>query len=278
MVGYRALDVPSSVHRGLPSALLTFIVALDDGVRATPDADGPVDAPPAPVVLGGLHLRASRVRQEPGQAGVQMAVHPLAARALFGVPSAELSVTDFDATAVLGRRVVELRERLVGARDWRGVFALTAAHLTGAHDTRASVRPDLVYAWHLLERSRGRLAVGAVAERVGLSARHLTTLFEREVGRSPKTVAMLMRFDYASTAIARSLRRHGRVDLAGVAAMAGYCDQAHLSRDFVRFAGVPPRAWLAEEFGNIQDGGHQFRPGWGHDWIATDGVDDAAGH
>jgi AraC-like DNA-binding protein len=43
------------------------------------------------------------------------------------------------------------------------------------------------------------------------------------------------------------------VDLAGVAAATGYYDQAHLCREFVRFAGAPPRAWLAEEFQNIQD-------------------------
>jgi hypothetical protein len=34
MVGYRAVDVPDAVHRGLPSSLLTFMVSLDDGVEA----------------------------------------------------------------------------------------------------------------------------------------------------------------------------------------------------------------------------------------------------
>ncbi len=82
MVGYRALDVAESVHRGLPSAWVTFIVSLDDGVRMG-------DGPPVPVVLAGLHMRASHVRQGTGQAGVQVAVHPLAARAVFGVPAAE---------------------------------------------------------------------------------------------------------------------------------------------------------------------------------------------
>jgi hypothetical protein len=34
MVGYRALEVSETVHRGMPSSMLTFIVSLDDGVEA----------------------------------------------------------------------------------------------------------------------------------------------------------------------------------------------------------------------------------------------------
>lgn len=74
-----------------------------------------------------------------------------------------------------------------------------------------------------------------------------------------------MRFQHATAGISASARR-GRVDLAAVAAETGYCDQAHLTREFVRFAGVPPRVWLAEEFGNIQDGGHRFGSQWDHDY------------
>ncbi|MGP3968901.1 helix-turn-helix domain-containing protein [Streptomyces sp. 6N223] len=271
MVGYRALDVPEAVHRGLPSSTLTFIVSLDEGVEAAETADGLGAARPNPLVLGGLHVVASHVRQRSGQAGVQLAVHPLAARALFGMPSAELSVSDFDGAAVLGRRAVELRERVSevrGAHGWREAFALVAGYLADARGRREAtgVRPELAYAWHLLEGSRGRLPVGSVAERAGVSARHLTTLFRREVGRSPKTVARLMRFEHATARIADSARRAGRVDLAAVAAACGYSDQAHLTHEFVGFAGLPPRAWLAEEFRNVQDGGHSGWPEWAHDY------------
>lgn len=279
MVGYRALDVPETVHRGMPSSTLTFIVSLDDGVEAAHSADALAMARPNPLILGGLHVQASHVRQRRGQAGVQLAVHPLASRALFGVPSAELPVTDFDALDVLGRRAGELPERAAAARRWPQVFATVADYMANARRRRdgVMVRPEVAYAWHLLERTEGRIAVGALADRVGVSARHLTTLFRREVGRTPKTVSMLMRFEHATTAIAASARRHGRVDLAAVAADTGYYDQAHLTREFVRFAGVPPRAWLAEEFRNIQDGGHSFGSGWDHDYFESDGLVDATG-
>ncbi len=258
MVGYRGPHVPDTLHRGLPSSTLTFIVSLDEGVEAADTAEGLAHTRPNPLVLGGLHVRASHVRQRPGQAGVQIATHPLASRALFGVPSAELSVSDYDGTDLLGRRALELHDRLTGTGGWEEAFSLVSSYLVGRYgDQRVTgPRPEVAHAWYLMERSRGRASVEAVARTVGVSPRHLGTLFHQEVGRSPKTVAMLMRFEHARARVADEVRLHGRVDLATVAAETGYSDQAHLSHEFVRFAGVPPRTWLSEEFRNIQDGGH----------------------
>lgn len=266
MVGYRALGVPQTVHRGMPSSTLTFIVSLDDGVQAADAATTLAVTRRSPVILGGLHVAASHVRQGRGQAGVQVAVHPLASRAVFGVPAAELSVTDFDAAPILGRGSVDLHQRVADTRHWPDAFALVAQYLVAAQRSHPStVRPEVAYAWDLLRRSAGRAPIADVARQVGVSVRHLGTLFRREVGRTPKTVAMLMRFEHATARMADSARRQGRVDLAGIAADAGYCDQAHLTREFTRFAGTSPRAWLAEEFQNIQDGGHPHRSQWGDD-------------
>jgi transcriptional regulator GlxA family with amidase domain len=178
----------------------------------------------------------------------------------------------------LGRRGIELLERVSDAGRWQEAFALIAQYLMDARARRdhSTVRPEVAYAWHLLQRSRGRAAVSTVADRVGLSARHLTTLFQREVGRSPKAVAMLMRFEHATTRISESVRRRTPIDLAAVAMDAGYSDQAHLSREFVRFAGVSPRRWVVEEFRNIQDGGHSFKSHCEHDYFQSDRVVDAA--
>lgn len=267
MVGYRSVRSPAELHRGMPSSTLTFIVSLDDGVEAAETSEALEAARPNPLLLGGLHVQAAHVRQRRGQTGVQLAVHPLAARALFGAPSAELNVAHWDATAILGRSGIRLRHRVSEARRWDEAFGWIAEYLSDAWQRRdgAEVRPEVAHAWHLLQLSGGRASVGAVADRVGVTSRHLTTLFHREVGRSPKTVAMLMRFERATAAISNSLRRCGTADLAVVAANTGYSDQAHLTRDFTRFAGASPGRWIAEEFRNIQDGGHTLAADWEHD-------------
>ncbi|RCK69811.1 AraC family transcriptional regulator [Desertihabitans brevis] len=272
MTGYRG-GGPDGLHRGLPSSRLTFIVSLDDGVEAAAEPDGLPAARPNPLVLGGLHVRTSWVRQRPGQAGVQLAVHPLAARSLFGVPAAELSVDDFAGADVLGAPGRRLHEQLCEAGGWDEAFARVGDHLV-RHRRDAAVRPELRHAWALLEGSGGRRPVAEVAREVGFTARHLDTLFQREVGRSPKTVARLIRFERATTALAGQARV-GRVDLAGLAARCGYSDQSHLSRDFVAFTALPPRRWVAEELWNIQSGGHRSAAPSEHEH--TDPLVDPAG-
>lgn len=265
MVGYRALDVPEVIHRGLPASRLTFILALDEGVEATSGTNGPEGlrrAQPAPVVIGGLHMTSSLVQQRGSQAGIQMSVHPLAARALLGAPAAGLPLEEFDAAGVLGRWAVDLQERAREANGWEDRFALVSAGLRrrlGQQDPGSRsgrLRPELLRAWWLLERSGGRARVGDIAKDVGLGTRRLGALFQHELGRSPKQVAGLMRFERAVAAAARSVRATGRADLASIAADCGYADQPHLTREFSRFAGLAPGEWIREEFRNIQDGGH----------------------
>ncbi|WP_051298150.1 helix-turn-helix domain-containing protein [Brevibacterium album] len=318
MVGYRSAPAPAAVHRGLPSARLTFILALDEGVEAGATEAEAASARPNPLLLAGLHTVASHVRREHAQAGIQLAVHPLAARALFGMPASALPLSGFDGAAVLGGWAAELQERLAeesltqeelvrekrereglggprgrsgtdGPREestrkrtvrehpgqgivprergadaersrWTGLFGETARALVrqhGRNDTVSSrLRPELLQAWQLLERSGGAVSVSELASATGLSTRRLGTLFAQEVGHSPKQIAGLMRFERATRIIARQVAGAGRADLAGAATLAGYSDQAHLSREFARYSGLPPRSWIAEEFRNIQDGGH----------------------
>lgn len=136
MVGYRTLDVPETVHRGMPSAMLTFIVSLDDGVEAGDSADALAVARPNPLLLSGLHVQASHVRQRRGQAGVQLAVHPLASRALFGVPSAELPCR----RVRRDRRAGSRRPRVARSRD-RGARLAGRVRLGGPLPHRGAAAP-----------------------------------------------------------------------------------------------------------------------------------------
>jgi AraC-like DNA-binding protein len=61
------------------------------------------------------------------------------------------------------------------------------------------------------------------------------------------------RFDRARRALAARVATGGPPDLAALAAVSGYADQAHLTREWRDFTGLPPSRWLAAEFGFLQD-------------------------
>jgi len=247
--GYRQRGVPPARHLGLPSPYLTLIFTLDDPLRIVKHVDG---RPPQSydALLGGLHTTPAVITHGGCQSGIQLQVHPHAARALFGVPAGELAGTDGDAEAMLGRLVERVRNRMGEAATWGERFAALDDEL-GALVTREAIAgpPDaVVHAWRLLRSSGGAVPIGTLAEAVGYSGRRLSTLFDAEIGLTPKTAARVIRFDRA--------RRAAQVAAPGalgrIAAEHGYSDQSHLVRDFVAFTGRSPTKWLAEEFGNVQ--------------------------
>lgn len=259
---YQSSGQPEGEHRGLPSPWITFIVSVDGPVRVSGTVDDGVRFDPAratsyDVCVAGLHPVAARVEQPADQAGVQLAVHPLAARALLGCRAAELVGPGDHGHEVLGRAAAELHER-VNARtegeDRLDVLQEWVRDRSGGART-SSVRSELVWAWQLLEDSGGRRRIDDLARQVLLSPRQLRALMVAETGLSPKQLGRQFRFD---AVIARLTE--GTCSLAEIAVAAGYADQAHLAREFRQMAGCSPTRWLAEERRNIQDGGHRNRP------------------
>jgi AraC-like DNA-binding protein len=81
-------------------------------------------------------------------------------------------------------------------------------------------------------------ATGTPRTAIGIGDRQLRRRFLEAVGYGPKTLERILRFQ-------RFLMLEGD-DLARLALEAGYADQAHLTRECTRLAGLPPAALLAE--------------------------------
>ncbi|MEU6409341.1 AraC family transcriptional regulator [Microbispora sp. NPDC046933] len=261
--GYREAGVPPATHRGLPSPYLTMIVTLDDPlvVAAHPDPRTPPGS--YDTLVGGLHTTAALITHDGRQSGVQLALTPLGARALLGLPAGELSGLDVDGAEVLGPLAGELRERLLEAPGWDERFAVLDTVLSRhARPTRAHPA-EVARAWRRILAAGGQVTVSELAREVGWSSRHLNGRFREEIGLSPKEAARVVRFDR----VRRLLRAHyrppssvpsgRRLTLADAAAECGFYDQAHLAREFGALAGCSPSRWLREDgaqFRNVQAG------------------------
>src|SRR4029078_5329109 len=107
-------------------------------------------------LAGGLHTTPALITHDGRQSGIQLQVHPHAARALFGMPAGERAGPDADAAAVLGRVVERVRNRLGAAPTWPERFAVLDDELgaLAARELTTGPPPAVVHAWRVLSRTR----------------------------------------------------------------------------------------------------------------------------
>jgi AraC-like DNA-binding protein len=242
-VGYRMQGYEPGIHAGLPSRFLTLIVSLDAPVDLVSLPDPGQRPEQFGAFVGGLHAAPAMIRHDGNQHGVQLKVTPLGARALFGLPAAEVASTVVHLADVLGPLAGELADRLRAGTTWRECFAALDDVLTRALREPPAPRPELSFTWNRLAATGGAVDIRSVAREVEWSRRHLSERFRTEYGLPPKVMARVMRFERAR----RLLVSKTRPSLAEVAAGCGYADQAHLTRDWRSLAGQSPAAWLASE-------------------------------
>lgn len=249
--GYIQRDVAPALHLGAPSPYITMIVTLHEPLRMARHVDR--SRPPGSYdsLVGGLHTTPVVIAHDGFQSGIQLAISPLASRALFGMPACELAGADLAAEDVVGRLAGELQERLADAAGWPERFAVLDSALLARVRDELPPRP-VVGAWTLLMASGGAIPISRIAREVGWSERQLGKRFLEEVGVTPKLAARLVRFDNARRALRAQLSADGGTDIARIAADCGYHDQSHLDRDFRSFLGVAPSRYLRQEFGNVQ--------------------------
>jgi AraC-like DNA-binding protein len=165
---------------------------------------------------------------------LELELDPMAAGRLLGVPLTELSGPIIDLRELWGRDAVRLRERLVEAGSWDDRFAVVREALAARQDRPHRFDREVADAWRVIVASGGRVRVSALAERYGWSRTKLWSRFKNQVGVTPKRAATITRFDHA-------LRLLGAgAGLSEVAAVCGYADQPHLSREVLQFTGRTP--------------------------------------
>ena len=238
------MNRPPTYHEVAPPAVLRPFVeclwvhdidgpAPEGGRRLLPDGRvSLVWIPDRSLHVAGPQTRFMRPAPVEGMRVLGARFRPGAIRSLLHVPAAEIVDEHVPLDAVDSRLAARLDARLGDARDIRAALETFArrAHAhrssTGRRPIRRSARPcgcSIVPT----RRSRAR------PTHVYLSERALQRRFTEEVGYGPKMLQRVLRFQ-------RFLRHVPETELAGAAALAGYADQSHLTREATRLAGLTP--------------------------------------
>jgi transcriptional regulator GlxA family with amidase domain len=100
----------------------------------------------------------------------------------------------------------------------------------------AAPDPVTVAAAQLIRARKGSLPIHQIARRLGVSERQLERRFLRDVGLTPKRWSRVTRFRLAF----EHTFDPETPAFGALAQRLGYADQAHLTREFVEFAGRSP--------------------------------------
>jgi AraC-like DNA-binding protein len=241
--------VPPGEYRStvvLPDACVDVIWELGKGAYVA----GP-DTGPAPDISPPGTIMAA-IRFAPGAGGPAL-----------GMPMSALLDQRVDVADLGSGPATGLARRLSGSLEPERalrVLAETVAAMVG----EGPADPLAARAARLLGRPPVRAE--AVAEHLGVSERQLRRRCQASVGYGPATLRRVLRFrrfvSWADAAQGDGAAAgdgaaqgdgaagggggpRGSADLAGVAFDLGYADQAHLTRECVRLAGVTPAALLA---------------------------------
>lgn len=181
-------------------------------------------------ITGARHAWRFRLHFHAGDEIVQV----LAGRALLHLPTACREVAAGD-TVVVPAGVIH-RFEPVDADGWSFVshFVPSAARNDEHRGTLAARAGAL-----LVERPSLHTDVEALARACSVSAGHLARAFRRQTGTSLHNFHVLLALHKA-----KALLRN-RTPIIEAALDAGFCDQAHLNREFARTFGMTPAAFRA---------------------------------
>jgi AraC-like DNA-binding protein len=239
--GYRP---PHSLERVLPSGTIEWVINLhEDRLRCyNPETLQPLQTLPGSLIAG---PRSSFQVIDTEQQTEIMGVHFRAGgmRYFSSIPADEFAELDVPLDCLWGRSVNELREQLTAGRTPHAKIQVLETWLTQKFCDRRKPHRCVAEAVRRLEPGESPTNLAALAADLGLSSRRFIEVFRESVGLTPKVYARLRRFQSALQRI------HGAKNLnwADIAFDGGWCDQAHLIRDFKQFSGLTPA-----EYGRMQ--------------------------
>ncbi|MBC7843008.1 MAG: helix-turn-helix transcriptional regulator [Gemmatimonadaceae bacterium] len=228
-----ALPHPDFVHRVWPDGCVTLAFCCTPGR-------------PTIAVIAGPSVSATEVHMNAGQHFWGVRFRPEAGGVCCNRSAPSLRDDRMNASEVFGERlasVVLALEEMADAEDVTRAGEIIDRWLQDTLpdelplDTLVSAAVDLIVA------DDGTLPIRTVAQRLGVTVRHLQRRFRQATGLSPKEFASVRR---GRAAMKRMLVPQPRVaGLAQLAAESGYADQSHLSREFSRLTTFTPTVLAA---------------------------------
>jgi len=181
-----------------------------------------------------------------GNIGIEFS--PIGAYRFFQLRQSELKNKIFPLTDVFGKSAQVINERIANAEPVNEKIQIIQSYLL---NLLSQSEPDLIldYCLRQIENSKGLVTVTELEKKTGYSSRWLYEKFIEKVGLSPKNLSSVTGFIQFYEASAKN----PTADFFKKDIYHYFYDQSHFSKDFKRFTGLSPSAFIKtdNEFGHI---------------------------
>lgn len=183
------------------------------------------------IVIQAQHLSMMVVRFRPGGA------YPFC-----NFPVSELNNSVVELDGVWGNDVHALRDQVLATPSISAKFKIVEEFLLRKASGQLNNDISVQYALHQLISVPHLWAIKDLAGKIGISQKHLISLFDRKVGLQPKMFARISKFQK----VIQLIEKQQKVAWASVALECGYYDQAHFIKEFQTFSGINPSSYLTD--------------------------------
>src|SRR3989344_4321674 len=135
-----------------------------------------------------------------------------------------------------GESIGIVRKKIISENDIDAKFLLIEKYLLEKIRNNVEENPALTTAIKELTNNHYPLTTKNLAQKAGISQKHLINLFDKKVGLTPKALARIFRFQK----VIQKIEETKKIDWTELAYECGYYDQSHFIKDFYAFCGIKP--------------------------------------
>jgi AraC-like DNA-binding protein len=160
----------------------------------------------------------------------------------FNFPVSELNNITIEMDCLWNTEIHSIRDAILNAANVENKFSILEKYFLLKGKEKFEPNPLVSYAIEQLQQSPQVWTIEQLTRKVGITQKHLISLFKKYAGLSPKLFARISKFQK----VIQLVEKEQKVSWTSLAYECGYYDQAHFIKEFQAFSGINPSSYLAD--------------------------------